>query len=602
MTDLLEMGWADWMVDTFIYTSLLIALVLLLRRPVSRWCGPQVAYALWALPFLRFIMPPIVLPAWMAPADPETVAEVASQPMMVIISDPAQAATATQAAAAAPMAGMAVADLLLPLWIGGALVFIGWRVREYVLMRRELLAQARPVGDAGKVRLVETPAVSSPVAFGIADKVVALPPAFMAHYDIQARDMAIAHELAHHRGYDLVANIAAQPLLALHWFNPLAWWGWRAMRRDQEAACDARVVAGRARSERAAYAQVIAGFATGDHHLALAAPMACPVLGEKSIIHRLRSLTMSEVSSGRRRLGIAAITTTALVLPLTASISYAASEMPQPPAPPEAPLSPEAPLPPQPPLPPLAPDAPEAPSAEEMDSGEHVIVHIDEDTGERRVIRHRITRSGDPASEAEFEAQMEALERELEARGEEIEALVERSQDRARHARNRAEQARERSEHARAMALEFRESFDCEGAEGRRVIERELADGRKATIVCDTSSYERLASSSAKAGLEAAIIGIRAGLSAIRSNPDIPAADRAEAERGMREAIEEIERELRDLRIEVSHSGAASATALRWQGRMVSPVQVRVAPAAISYTSDEECDEDRLDTVRLTSA
>ncbi len=63
-------GFSDWMVDTFIYTALLIGLVLLLRRPVSRWCGPQVAYALWALPFLRFIMPPIVLPAWMAPALP----------------------------------------------------------------------------------------------------------------------------------------------------------------------------------------------------------------------------------------------------------------------------------------------------------------------------------------------------------------------------------------------------------------------------------------------------------------------------------------------------------------------------------------------------
>ena len=275
---------------------------------------------------------------------------------MVIISDPAESAAAAPATTMMPEVGIAVTDLLLPIWIVGALVFLGWRVREYVAMRRNLLAEAIPVGDADNVRLVETPAVSGPVAFGIADKVVALPPAFMAHHDIQARDMAIAHELAHHRGYDLVANIAAQPLLALHWFNPLAWWGWRAMRRDQEAACDARVVAGRAWSERAAYAEVIAGFAAGDH-LALAAPMACPVLGEKSIIHRLRSLTMSEVSSGRRRLGILAITTTALALPLTASISYAQGEPPLPPEPPVAPQPPAA------PLAPAAPKAPEAPAA-----------------------------------------------------------------------------------------------------------------------------------------------------------------------------------------------------------------------------------------------
>ena len=82
---------------------------------------------------------------------------------------------------------------------------------------------------------------------------------------------------------------AAQVLLALHWFNPLAWYGWRAMRRDQEAACDARVLAGRDREERVRYAALIAGVATGPRPIAfrgaLAAPMACPVLGERSIGH-----------------------------------------------------------------------------------------------------------------------------------------------------------------------------------------------------------------------------------------------------------------------------------------------------------------------------
>ena len=37
------------------------------------------------------------------------------------------------------------------------------------------------------------------------------------------RELAIAHELAHHRGRDLLANMLAQAVLALHWFNPLAW-------------------------------------------------------------------------------------------------------------------------------------------------------------------------------------------------------------------------------------------------------------------------------------------------------------------------------------------------------------------------------------------
>lgn len=594
-------GFSDWMVDTFIYTSLLIGLVLLLRRPVSRWCGPQVAYALWALPFLRFIMPPIVLPAWMAPTQSEAIAGgAAAEPLMVIISDPVEA---TAAQAAAPMIGMEVSDLLLPLWIGGALLFLGWRVREYFQMRGNLLEDARPVGEAGKVRLVETPAVTGPVAFGIADKVVALPPAFMAHYDIKARDMAIAHELAHHRGYDLVANIAAQPLLALHWFNPLAWWGWRAMRRDQEAACDARVVAGRAQGEKAAYAQVIAGFATGDHHLALAAPMACPVLGEKSIIHRLRSLTMSEVSSGRRRLGIAAITTTALALPLTASISYAHEEMPLPPEPPAAPLPPEAPLAPDAPLP---PQAPEAPSIESVDPDEHVYVHVDEENGERRVIRHRITRNGEPISEAEIEAHMERIEREMEGREAEIEVIVERAMAHAERARESGEHAREMGERARRIAARAPQvEMDCDGVGENGILQRELSDGRRAIVIC-----ERLVEEHARANLQGAVAGLRAAINEMRRNDEMPAGLREEIIRSLEEAVEEMEREgITAARVRAkaqAHAATtaprASAVAMRWQGRMVSPIQVSApvrmqAPEPVfapAPATEEECDEQRV--------
>ena len=60
---------SDWAVDTAIWTGALIVAVLLLRRPVARLFGPRVAYALWLLPLMRFVLPPIVLPAWMKPVE-----------------------------------------------------------------------------------------------------------------------------------------------------------------------------------------------------------------------------------------------------------------------------------------------------------------------------------------------------------------------------------------------------------------------------------------------------------------------------------------------------------------------------------------------------
>ncbi len=268
-----------------------------------------------------------------------------------------------------------------------------------------------PVGEEGNIRFVETPEVSAPVAFGLRDRVVALPPRFMHLGDRKARDLAIAHELAHHRGGDILANFAAQLLLAVHWFNPIAWIGWRAMRRDQEAACDARVMAGRPAQERADYGQVIASFAAGPH-LALAAPMACPVLGEKSIIHRLRSLNMNNLSRRRRIASRFLIGGAALALPLTASISYA--EVSPPPAPPEvqaasvaaapaAPFAPAAPDAPAPialalPVPPVAPMPPEEPQLiQEDDSptkhGKHKHTQtwvVESEDGKKRKIRREV--------------------------------------------------------------------------------------------------------------------------------------------------------------------------------------------------------------------
>jgi beta-lactamase regulating signal transducer with metallopeptidase domain len=332
-----------WLIDTALYTGALIALVLVLRGPVGRRFGPGLAYALWALPLLRLILPPIVLPA-----DPHVPAVPVSSSLSGVVVDLAPAAATPPAPA-----WIEPAPVIQAVWLAGALVFLAWRAWLYREMRRSLLADARPVGDAGKVRLIETPEVAAPVAFGIFDKVVALPMGFMNRADRAGRDLAIAHELEHHAGHDLAANLAMQPLLALHWFNPLAWLGWRAMRRDQEAACDARVLAGRDQATRAAYAGLIASFAHSPR-LALAAPMACPVLGDKSIIHRLRSLTMTEPTSQNRLLGRLLLGAGMLALPLTASITYAAQDAPAPPAAPAAPSAP------------AAPKAPEAPDMKKV--------------------------------------------------------------------------------------------------------------------------------------------------------------------------------------------------------------------------------------------
>lgn len=468
---------SQWLIDTLVWTGAAMVLVLALRRPVAKHFGPTVAYTLWAVPLARLLLPPFVLPARFAPAS-----AVEAEPLLAVVSQAANGPAVTGAVPAFPWA-----PVVLALWLGGAAAFLVFRLHQYRAMRRDLLADARPVGEAGAVRLVETPAVDAPVAFGVRDKVVALPLLFMAHPDRAARDLAIAHELAHHRGHDLLANMAAQPLLALHWFNPVAWAAWRAMRRDQEAACDARVVAGLARSQRATYASVIAGFATSQH-LALAAPMACPVLGEKSIIHRLRTLTHADVSSARRKVGIAAITTTALVaMPLTASISYAQPDEAQ-----DIPGVPATVV--------IAPTA----------SGQRdASAALDDKQVQRRiVIRH--VGEDTPATEAVGASGGEPDE--LDA-----EAIARRAHAAAIAGRRAAEEA---------VAQEMRVAMQCDGSSP--VQQSVTADGRRVTIVCR------------RAGQASAIEGLREAQRAIRQADGLSAQQRDQI-------VDELEREIERL-------------------------------------------------------
>ncbi|MDP1556448.1 MAG: M56 family metallopeptidase, partial [Hyphomonas sp.] len=48
--------------ETLLAVSVLILVVLMLRRPVARQFGAGVAYLLWAIPVVRLFLPPLPTP------------------------------------------------------------------------------------------------------------------------------------------------------------------------------------------------------------------------------------------------------------------------------------------------------------------------------------------------------------------------------------------------------------------------------------------------------------------------------------------------------------------------------------------------------------
>jgi len=301
----------DWLADTLVATSLLMALVLLVREPVRRHFGPAVAYGLWLIPPLRLLMPPLT----------ETVERTV----------PAAKALAI-ASAQGPTVDPGLIEriggwqtLAVSVWLGGALAMLVGGFLVYRWQRREVLRDSVQLARLDKIRIVRSPAIRGPMAFGIFDSVIALPSDFDDRYDPDERRLAFDHELAHHRSGDLVVSHIAFGLLCLQWFNPLAWLSHSAFRFDQEAACDARVLDKADGGNRAAYAQAIAKAASGR------ALLFAGALDRPRTLHRRLASMLTRPGPGRRMAGKALIALTAVAaLPITASRAKEYVDVPAP--------------------------------------------------------------------------------------------------------------------------------------------------------------------------------------------------------------------------------------------------------------------------------
>ncbi len=177
-----------------------ILLVLLLRGPVRRFSGADVAYALWVLPpiavlgdliasFFSFVQVGRVgglLGGWQAPALPDWAGQV---------------------------------------WLAGAMIGL---VLMVVIHINALLRLRK--GTLG------------PAVLGLLRPRLCLPNDFEAKFTPNEQRLIRAHERVHMVRNDVLANTLVGMLRCLLWFNPLVHMAAVAIKHDQEMACDAEVM------------------------------------------------------------------------------------------------------------------------------------------------------------------------------------------------------------------------------------------------------------------------------------------------------------------------------------------------------------------------
>jgi beta-lactamase regulating signal transducer with metallopeptidase domain len=269
-----------WIAESLVGSTLLMLVVLLLRGPVARAFGARWAYALWALPALRLVVPPM----------PSLFPEAPLPPVVLFIPTTERLTVPPAAESAASWEWM---PFIVALWAGGAVIFLTLQWLAYRDFLRRLDRSARPARPPfyGGVKVLSSAEVEGPVALGLTERKIVVPADFLRRYSLHEQRLAMEHELIHHRRGDMWWNLAALLVLALNWFNPVAWLSFRAFRADQELACDAAVAAAASPDERHEYASALVKSATRPGLIA-----ACPLTRAGQLKHRLRMMRSHRVT------------------------------------------------------------------------------------------------------------------------------------------------------------------------------------------------------------------------------------------------------------------------------------------------------------------
>ncbi len=281
-----------WLVSNMVWASAAMLVVLAIRRPFAAFFGAGPAYALWLLPAMRLASPP--LPGLSAVELPNL---IPPQTVILIAED--------MAAPVPPSGGPGQwVPLLLALWAAGAAIFLLWQVWTYRRFTRRLGSDARDLGRHRGVRLIESHAVEGPISFGLFRRRIAVPADFESRYSAEERALALDHEAIHHRRLDLWWNHLGLLILALNWFNPVAWIAFKAFRADQELACDAAVAAKADTGARHDYARALVKSASRPGLIA-----ACPLNHADQLKRRLKMMKFHKPGRLRMLGGAAAIAT-----------------------------------------------------------------------------------------------------------------------------------------------------------------------------------------------------------------------------------------------------------------------------------------------------
>ncbi len=255
------------MAEALIGSSILIILILIIRKVLHKKLSKRLIYGLWLIVVLRltvltFVEIPYELSVVEYPLHSLSVS------VNRIIEDNEMTSYAVEDNSILIADELPVVNekeislklvLLLAWWIGIILVlfvhFIPlakmWRILK---QKRSLLIDK----DKEHLRVYMHPEIPMPFLFG---KDIYCPEKDVKN-SIKLQEI-IRHETMHYQHLDPVWNLFRCLITAIYWFNPLVWLASFLSKQDAEYACDEAVIGGMCEEEKEQYCKVLLEIATG---------------------------------------------------------------------------------------------------------------------------------------------------------------------------------------------------------------------------------------------------------------------------------------------------------------------------------------------------
>lgn len=230
-------------------TGLAVVLIRLIKRIPRRWI-----VLLWAIPFLRFLIPLGVGGKYSLMS---LLSRFATKTVVVYEGELADY-TATNAIQAAknyfPITYKV--DLLADVFHYAALVWVIAAAALILAMGIMYAVTISELKDAEHLRgcIYCSPKITTPAVYGILRPRIILPAACRDSEDLV---LIVLHERRHIRRLDNLWRMLAFLTAAVHWFNPAAWLFLKLYLADAELACDESVLSKLPTGEHKRYAHAL---------------------------------------------------------------------------------------------------------------------------------------------------------------------------------------------------------------------------------------------------------------------------------------------------------------------------------------------------------